>query len=273
MRRIDHGAYIVKIFRHFIIILSHQRSIQLAVDDNSIHIRRDGNSLTVQTFGSIFHKFRDDSFPALFFRLRTEIHILHSAVRSETDIVKLNLVKTDCNRLFSDFKQILPDLFLVGIYPGQSRTVPEQIARLVMKREIRPVLRQKRILKRHNTGDQINIMLLTLLNQPRHVGNQLFGGTDPGNHRGIHLIDHPAVIILHVDDHGIQFRPVHQSDQIIHPGGSRHGSGDIDPLYLYAFFLGKQTVFSGFLLCIFSASAIFRYRGLLQRAVLRNRIT
>ena len=74
-------------------------------------------------------------------------------------------------------------------------------------------------------------MFLTFTYQSRHIGNILFDGSDFPDKSGIHVIYHTSFVVLHVDYHGIQFRPVHQSDKIIHIGGSGHSSGNINPLH------------------------------------------
>ena len=41
-----------------------------------------------------------------------------------------------------------------------------------------------------------------------------------------------SLVVFHVDDHGIQFRLIHQADQIFHSGTASLRAGDVDSLYL-----------------------------------------
>ena len=43
---------------------------------------------------------------------------------------------------------------------------------------------------------------------------------------------HISLVVFHVDDHGIQFRLIHQADQIFHSGTASLRAGDVDSLYL-----------------------------------------
>ncbi len=142
------------------------------------------------------------------------------------------LIKSDRSRLRSNLHQIIPYASFIGIHPRQPALIPENLAVLCMHSPLRHFLCQIWIPKCHDSGNQIDVFLFTLLHQRLYIGYIPHCSLNRQYLLRLHLVSNLALIILNVDDHGIQLRLIHQLDQIIHPGDSRHRSADIDTLNL-----------------------------------------
>ncbi len=125
VRGIDHGADIVQMFCHVSVALSHSVRIHTSADDGSEYVRRHIDPLFVQFFIGIVDKFCDDIRPAAALGVRLIInHVSHTFFCGKTNIVKLYLVKSGFVSPDAHLHQIVPDLLLIGIDPGQAFVVP-----------------------------------------------------------------------------------------------------------------------------------------------------
>ena len=94
-----------------------------------------------------------------------------------------------------------------------------------------PLLRQQRILKCNNPGNQVHILLLQTLYQLRQVRNiadrclQLF------HHGLLHLISHNSLIVFDINYHGIQLAGRRQLLQLTHTLMAGNGTRYIDSFH------------------------------------------
>ena len=236
MGRVYHGADGVQDRAQLRIVLSHDLLVDFTVDHHPVHVRRHRRPHGVQRIRRIGDKFRDCVLFGLPFRQRPEVHLLHAAVRGKPDIIKLHFIKAQFYGPFGNFHQIVPHPGLVRVDPGQAVLIVKHGAVRVMQAPFGFCLSQERILKRHNPGNQVDPLFLTLLNQRRHILHIALYRPDLGNQGRIHLANHTAFVVFYVDYQGIQLRPVHQVDEGIHIGSARHRAGNINPLYLHPLF-------------------------------------
>ena len=242
MRGIYHRADGIHCLSQCRVILPYGLHIRLAADNSAEDICRDHTALFVKSVSRIGEKI----LYSLPFRIGFHIHtvICRIGIRTyrESHIIILDLIKTQICRHLRKLCQIFPDLLPVGIYPGQSIGICHRLTVRLRQCQFRLCRRQNGILKAYDPRNGIYIMIFQFLHHCLNVPDVTYSGLHfgyPVQHGNVLwnlLISQPerqiSLVVFHVDDHGIQFRLIHQADQIFHSATASLRAGDVDSLYL-----------------------------------------
>ena len=232
---INHGAYIIQLLRHVLIFLAYGSRILFAAHNGAEYISRHKESFLCQLIMGIAYELRNSLGLIASLGIRVvKNNIIHGLVHGKPDIVELNLVKSRFACLFPHLNQIIPDFLLIRIYPCKAFIIPVNLAVSHMQAPLRLLFCKIGVPERHHPGYGIDSMLLKLCHKRRHVLDKNLAGPYLIYRRGIHGIGDPSLVILHINDHCIELRPVDLLNDLIHHiTGTGHIGGYIDALYLY----------------------------------------
>ena len=232
---INHRTYIIQLLRHVLVFLAYGSRILLAAHDGAKYVSRHKESLLCQLIMCIAYEFRNCL--GLIMPLGICVvkdNVIHGPVHGKPDVIELNLVKSRLACLFPHLDQIIPDFLLIGIYPCKALIIPVNLVIRHVKAPLRLLFRKIRVPEGHHPGYSIDSMLLKLYHKRRHVLDKNLAGPYLIHSRGIHGIGNPSLVVLYINDHCIELRPVNLlNDFIHHIAGTGHIGGHIDALYLH----------------------------------------
>ena len=242
MGRIYHRADGIHSLSQRRVILPYGLYVCLASDDGAKDICRDHTALFMKSVSRIGEKILYSLPLRIGFHIHTVIRRIGIRTYRESHIIILNLIKTQICRHLRKLCQIFPDLLLIRIHPGQPVGIRHRLTVRLTQCQFRLRRRKARIFKTHDSRNGINIMILYFLHQRLNIPDITHSGLhlhDLVQHRNIlqdffvgQLKCHISFIVFHIDDHGIQFCLIHQTDQILHPGTACPGTGDVNAFHL-----------------------------------------
>ena len=232
---INHGTYIIQILRHVLVFLAYGSRVLFAAHDGAEYVSRHKESFLCQLIIRIAYEFRNCL--GLITPLGIPIvkhNVIHGPVHGKSDVIELNFVKSHLACLFPHLDQIIPDFLLIGIYPCEALIIPVNFVIRHMKAPFGLLFRKIGVPEGHHPGYGIDSVLLKLCHKSRHVPDKNMAGPYLIYRRGIHGIGNPSLVVLYINDHCIELRPVELlNDFIHHIAGSGHIGGHIDTLNLY----------------------------------------
>ena len=216
---VDHGADEIRCLGHIRVALAQLPGVHGAVNDRAEHVRRQPHPRRVKLFPGVSQKAGDHGLTVLLWQAGNG-GIAH--------VIKLDLVKARLDGELGDFKQIIPHLLGGGVHPGDAAPLADGLSVRRTQGQLRPGLGQHRVFKRHDTGNGINLLLFQGGHQSGQVLDVPGPGPQPGGLAGLRHEAQPALVVLHVDDHGVQLSFLHQGGQVLHMAAPRHRAGHID---------------------------------------------